>query len=157
MLSRCERNLRPSPFTYDLHKRRKIRRCSDVHTLTASRPPHVDVRRQNGTNRHIGVPVRPCLDVGRGSDRDPPPATCGGRIPAGSDPGRQRGYLFIAAPSRSLPGAEERGEPCVNTACPCFTVAAHRSSHPHYRGDSIDDVSPTATPPYCCKHILSEH
>ena len=37
-----------------------------------------------------------------------PPAACGGRIPSGSDPGRRRGYSFIAAPSRSLPGAEER-------------------------------------------------
>ena len=60
------------------------------------------------------------------------PATCGGRIPAGSDPGRRRGYSFIADSSRSLPGAEERGEPYVNTASPCFTMAAHRSSDPFY-------------------------
>ena len=55
--------------------------------------------------------------------RSGPPPRCV-RVPLGSDPGRRRGYSFIAAPSRSLPGAEERGEPYVNTASPCFTEAA---------------------------------
>ena len=68
-----------------------------------------------------------------------------------------RARLFISSrPLGSLPGAEERGETYVNTASPCFTVAAYRSSDPFYKGDTIDDVTPTATPPYSCKHTLGE-
>ena len=55
-----------------------------VRYLTTSGLPHVHLRRQNGTDRHINVPVRACLDVRlhaavgftRGAIRDDGAAIC---------------------------------------------------------------------------------
>ena len=81
---------------------------------------------RTGTLAYLYVPAFPRV----GGPIGTPPATCGGRVRSGSDPGPRRGYLFIAAPSRSLPGAEERGEPYVNTAS---LWRLHQSSDPFYR------------------------